>query len=191
MKDLSTLTDKILDEAKLQAQATLDAANSDVQNILKAAQAEADTAAEQIAQNAKHQCEAIHRRAQSQAGIEERSMLLGARRNAIDSAFRLALEKLCAYPQDKVADFLAALAAKYQTVDAELIFNAKDAELGKLVCQKLSAGAHKAELSSTQGSFAGGFIIKEGSVETNCTFEVLIKGIADEVEADVAQILFA
>ena len=46
------------------------------------------------------------------------------------------------------------------------------------------------KLSDETGNFAGGCIIKEGNIETNCTFEVLVKGMRDELEQEVSNVLF-
>ncbi len=41
-------------------------------------------------------------------------------------------------------------------------------------------------LSSKVGEFAGGFILKQGSIEHNCTFEVLVSAVRDELEGEVS-----
>lgn len=191
LNDLSTLTSRILADANEHASAVIKSAEADAAQVMDAAGKDADKAAQGILAAAQHQCEAIAERAESQSGIEQRNMQLSARRSAIDAAFSLAMEKLQSYPQDKMTAFLSSIAEKQMSDNAELIFNAKDRELGQKVCENLNALGKKAVLSDTQGNFAGGFIIKEGSIETNCTFEVLIKGVAEEVETEVASILFS
>ena len=46
-------------------------------------------------------------------------------------------------------------------------------------------------LDTKPGTFSGGLIIKEGSVETNCTFEVMIETAKKEMEAEIAAMLFS
>ena len=48
----------------------------------------------------------------------------------------------------------------------------------------------KVTLSNTTGPFAGGFILDQGSTETNCTFEVLSSSVKEELEARVDAALF-
>ncbi len=220
MNELSKLTDKILAEAQAAAQAIDAAAQSDARQLQEAAKQEAEAEAQAILQAAKANAEAVLRRAQSKAGIEERNMKLGARRDAMGEAYRAALEKLCGTPPQQLVDFLAALVCAYQTEDAELIFNVNDQKLGEEVCKRLAQVERKelleklaqhpiagladllhgrlgegitrhVTLSKQVGGFAGGFILKEGAIETNCTFEVLVQGVTGELEAEVAEILFA
>ena len=58
--------------------------------------------------------------------------------------------------------------------------------------KKCAAAGHpcKVTLSGATGSFAGGFILDQGSTETNCTFEVLSTSVKEELEAQVDAALF-
>lgn len=44
-------------------------------------------------------------------------------------------------------------------------------------------------LSSKTASHAGGMILDEGRVETNLSYEILVKNMRDELEAQVARVL--
>ena len=194
MNELAKLTDKILQEAQEAAQRTLQAAREEGEKTLEAARAQGAKEAQAILDNARRQAEAVAHRAQSQKGVEERSVKLAARRQAIDQAFQLALERLCGAPAEKMAPFLAEMAAKAAGPGGELIFNEKDQALGAQVVElanKALAGRKTAvTLSSQKGTFQGGFILREGNIETNCTYEVLIMGIQEEMEPKVAAVLF-
>ncbi len=47
------------------------------------------------------------------------------------------------------------------------------------------------KLSDKTGDFAGGFILKQGAIESNCTFEVLVGQVREELEGEASSILFA
>ena len=46
-------------------------------------------------------------------------------------------------------------------------------------------------VDSEAGDFLGGLILREGEIETNCTFEVMIKDTKKEKESEIAAALFA
>ena len=194
MNELSKLVDKILEEGKEYAARTEETAKAEAQKTLEAARAQGEKEAAAILDNARRQAEAVAHRAQSQMGMEKRSVKLSARREAIDKAFQLAMEKLCAAPQEKMVDFLSQMAAKAASGDGELIFNQADQALGAKVadrvCQLLEPRGLKVALSGQTGSFRGGFVLREGNIETNCTYEVLIMGVQEEMEPKVASVLF-
>ena len=54
----------------------------------------------------------------------------------------------------------------------------------------MSAGAASLTLSETTRTMRGGFILVDGPVETNCSFESLVRLQKDQLELEVADILF-
>lgn len=195
LNDIGKLTDKILAESKQYAAQTLEAAKAEAGNILDGFRREANFEAKAIIDAAEMAAAGIARRNESQAGIDARSIKLAGRRRMLDVAFVEAIEELKRLPAEKMIDFLADLAATYQTSDAVMIFNAADAKaIGKAVvdrvCEKQAERKLQTKLAEETRDFAGGFILKEDNIETNCTFEILVKGVTDSMEAEVAKILF-
>lgn len=61
----------------------------------------------------------------------------------------------------------------------------------KLRAMKAAADLYRGvTLSETPGKFRGGFILRQGNIESNCTFEVLVAGVKEQMEAEVANVLF-
>ena len=52
-------------------------------------------------------------------------------------------------------------------------------------------GDGKLSLADETGDFAGGLILRRGSVEANCTVELLVELSRNELSARVAELLFA
>ncbi len=194
LNDISVLIDKILEEAKGFSEQIKKTAETEAQNTLARYKDQAQAEAAKITDTAQAQAEAIARRAQSQGGIEERNLILTARRSLIDSTFAKAYDRLCALPEAEKIDFLVRLATASQTAaDAQMVFNKADAALGQKVVEQVNkanqAKGIKLTLDPQAGNFGGGFILREGSVETNCTFEVLVKNIQPRLEAEIAALL--
>lgn len=129
------------------------------------------------------------------ARMESKKGELAVKQQMVAAAFNKAFEMLTSMPQDEYTAFLAGLAAKAAvTGDEELVLNARDkAAVGQAVVkaanEKLANGA--LTLSEAAGDFAGGLILRRGSVEVNCTVELLVELARGEMSSDIAKMLFA
>lgn len=214
---VNAITKQIEAEAKAAAEEVLAAAQGEAQSIAADYQAQAKAACDSALADAKVRAEATRQRAVSQGDMDRRKMLLAARQECVAGAFDKALEMLCALPDEEKALLMVKSALQYQTGDGEYIFNAADRQtVGPLVVEtvnalfkkqqlketfsgnfveqvkKLFAGtaSHTATLSDQTGNFAGGFILRQGDVESNCTYEVLIAGVREDLEGQTSAILF-
>lgn len=199
MNDISTILNKIINNAKEYEKGKRDAAKIASDEVLEEYHRQAQEVSVAILEEAKAQAEAIRQRAISQGGVEERNQLLAARRQAIDKVFTRSLERLRALPAKERKIFYAGQAVKYISIDADatLILCQKDQEeLGRELVQEIENLCKKVgknctvTLANEPGNFLGGFVLREGNIETNCTFEVLNRNAQEELEAQVAQILF-
>ena len=129
------------------------------------------------------------------ARMEAKKSLLGVKQEMVSESFAKAQALLTELPAEQYADFLAKLAAKASvTGDEEIVLNARDREaVGAAVVaaanEKLGGG--KLSLSERTGDFAGGLILSRGSVEANCTAELLVELCRGEMSAEIADMLFA
>ena len=127
--------------------------------------------------------------------MEGRKSMLAAKQELVGESFRRALERIVNLPQDKYVAFLAKLAAQASVSgDEEILLNERDR---KAVGEKLVKAANallpqgKLKLSDETRDIAGGLILRRGSVEANCSAELLVELSQSELAAQVAQILFA
>ena len=128
------------------------------------------------------------------ARMEGRKNMLAAKQELVSRSFQKALEQIVSLPEDRYVDFLAKLAAQAAvTGDEEIILNPRDRErigekLVKAVNERLPKGAMK--LSGDTRDIAGGLILRRGSVEANCSAELLVELSQSDLSAKVAEILF-
>lgn len=129
------------------------------------------------------------------ARMEAKKGVLAVKQQMVSEAFDKALDAIVAMPEKEYAAFLAALAAKAAVAgDEEIVLNARDkAAVGTEVVKAANAALAdgKLTLSDTVGDFAGGLILRRGSVEVNCTAELLVELARGELSSDVAKLLFA
>ncbi len=124
--------------------------------------------------------------------MEARKSVLAVKQDMVSKSFDLAQEKILALPKEKYISFLAALAKKASvTGDEEIILNAKDyAALGEELLKQVNADGAKMTLSSETRDIAGGLILRRGSIEANCSVELLVDLCRGELSSGLADILF-
>ena len=128
------------------------------------------------------------------ARMEAKKSVLALKQQLVSESFDKAGKLLLELPEDKYVALLAKLAAKAAVNgDEEIILNASDRKaLGEKVVKAANAliPGGKLSLSEAEGGFAGGLILRRGSVEANCTTELLTELCRADMSSAVAKVLF-
>lgn len=182
MNNIESIVKKIADDAKLSAEQKIAEAQQEAQQIVSDYQAQADKIMQDAQAQAQKQASVIAERVESQSGLIRRNLMLQYKREAIEQAFQKSLEVLCAQDADKQVTLLSDAAVKYLSADAKVILNEKDKtafgeKLVSEISRKLQAANknYSVSLSADAGSMQGGMILAEGSIETNLSYEILVK----------------
>ena len=128
------------------------------------------------------------------AKMEGRKAVLALKQDMVSKSFDMATDKLVNLPEEQYVALLAKLAANASvTGDEEVVLNARDrAAVGEAVVkaanEKLADG--KLTLSDSCGDFKGGLILRRGSIEANCTAELLVDLCRGDLSAQLAKVLF-
>ena len=128
------------------------------------------------------------------AKMEGRKAILALKQDMVAKSFDRAVDQLVALPEAQYVALLTKLAVKASvTHDEEIVLNARDrAAVGEKVVaaanEKLGGG--KLTLSDETGDFKGGLILRRGSIEANCTAELLVDLCREEMAAELAGVLF-
>ena len=126
--------------------------------------------------------------------MEARKALLALKQGMVSESFDLAEQLLVQLPQDKYIELLVKLAAQATvTGDEEIVLNARDrSAVGQAVVDGANARipGGKLSLSASTGDFAGGLILRRGSIEANCTIELLVELCRGDMSAQLAKVLF-
>ncbi len=128
------------------------------------------------------------------ARMEGRKELLAAKQELVSRSFRKAQEQIVSLPEEQYVAFLAKLAAQASvTGEEKIVLNARDRKaIGEKLVKAANARLKNGRLSLAEetGDFAGGLILRRGSIEANCTVELLVELSRSELSAQVAEILF-
>jgi V/A-type H+-transporting ATPase subunit E len=126
--------------------------------------------------------------------MEAKKAVLALKQEMVSKSFDKAVQQLVALPEEQYVALLAKLAAQASvTGDEEIVLNAKDqAAVPTAVVEKVNSLVPngKLVLSSETGDFAGGLILKRGSIEANCTIELMVELCRGDMSAQLAKVLF-
>ncbi|NLZ49678.1 MAG: V-type ATP synthase subunit E [Clostridiales bacterium] len=198
MSDINVIINKIIKDAENERDAILKEAKDEEASIVSKSVAKAESEKAAMIEKAKKDAAIKKERIISSATIEVRNKKLAAKQQVISKVFNQALEKMKALPKEQYVNFvknsLVALDLKgdekirISKKDADIIDQALLDEVNKI----LSSEGKKAnlKLSSEHGDFAGGFIVEKGKIDLNYTFEALLDLAKDNLEHEVANILF-
>ena len=107
-------------------------------------------------------------------------------------SFDLAKERLTSLPAADYVSFRAGL-VKQAAPNCEgiLVLNETDrTAIGEQLLQAVNAAGGHFSLSNETRDMAGGFLLRSGSVETNCSIELLLDLCKNELTHQLAELLF-
>ena len=199
MDGAENIINKIKDDAHLQASYNIEKAQKEAENILKAT---ADTALQKrnsILKKAQEEVSEKRKRLVAIAELEGRKIRLKAKQELISEVFTLAQKKINSLPPEKYRDVLVDMVISlFPTGDEEIIVSSEDKQkLGdsfiKIVNTKLKERKIKCNIKYAEESreVGGGFILKSGNIETNNSFDSILKMGYNEIEAEVIKVLFS
>ena len=195
MDGIEKIIDRISGDAQREVDDVLAQARAEADKILSQYQAQAQAEADDILTRGEKAAVERGERLASVAQLECRKDVLRAKQEVIEEAFQLAMDKLTQLPQEAYVSLLADLAVEASSKGNEkLIFSVADrARVGKAVVvaanQKLG---DRGQLTLAQETrpMQGGFILSDGAVEVNCTFETLVRLQRETLSTQVAGVLF-
>lgn len=198
MSGAEKLKDKIMEEARLQAEAILKKAEDEAAALIDAAEKEAAAKREEIIEKAKLEAVEVKKRLIAVSELESRKQKLKAKQEMVDEAFSKALDKLGKLPQVEYQTILSEMIVNSITSgDEEIILRPSDkTQLSRDfiddINKKLAAKGIKGNvrLSEESRDIKSGFILKSGDIEINNSFEAIIRMKRDEIEPDVIKMLF-
>lgn len=219
MVGLEKITDKIISDAQAQANDIISEANEKCRIIKAECEQRKKEIEASIEADAVKEGESIKMRAKSGIAMNRRDTMLKLRAGLIDEAFKTATDEILNMDTDGYRALLAGIMTKVMLERAqsesdslrlygenispdkyEVLMNKKDKDahgaavidavrrktLGKLPASTMD----KVVLSDRSVNIDGGFIIKCGDIELNCSIRMLVEGIRPGLETAVADALF-
>ena len=183
MSNLENLTQKILEDGKVEAAKIQEESKSSNDDIINSKIKEANEKAEKIINKANNEAVLIKERVQSEAELKARDTRLRAKREILEKTFNLAREGLKNIDEKRYINFLKSNLEGLDLKDSEVL----------IVPEKFKEAVKKAgiRLNVSEGeSVDSGFLIKDGNIVINYSVESLLDFMREEIEGEVAKKLF-
>ena len=195
MSNIKNLTSKIIEDAKDEKEVILSEAEKEKNKILNKKQEEAREAEKVIIEKA--EIEAISRKERiiSSAKLEARNEKLKAKQEVISEIFEKSIENLCNISAEEFKEFVR-LAILNGNIwgEQKIILNAAGKKIidSKFLSEINEERKSKAivTLSEETRNIKGGFILEKDGIEINNTFEALVNSLKDDLNREVASVLF-
>ncbi|HDK7167271.1 TPA: V-type ATP synthase subunit E [Clostridium botulinum] len=198
MSSINNLTGKILEEAKVKKEEFIKEAKEDGKKILDKKTAEAKIIEKNTIEKAQRESVIRRERILSNAELKVRNEKLQSKQKVIEKVLEKSLEKLSSLSKE---EYLSYIKERILTLpidgDEKIIINLKDKlliaedfinEINSELVKKGKLG--NLSLSDETRDFKAGFILEKNGIEINNSFEALISSMKDELEYEVARVLF-
>lgn len=198
MNGIEKIKARIREDSNTQCEALLREAREKADEITARYEEEAKEYYEKALSKAHSAAATRIARIQSGAHLDVRKLHLAAKQEMLEKAFSEAEQALCSLSAADYTELLTKLALNaVVTGTEELVFSAEDRNLyGKNVVMAVNKALEKEgrparlTLAEESRAFRGGLYVKNGNVETNCTFSALIRFQRERMGREVAEILF-
>jgi V/A-type H+-transporting ATPase subunit E len=192
------IVEKILTDARTEAQRLLESARQQAAQIREQAHTEAQRQRELILAQAHEEAQSRRRAHRAAANAASRNAALAARRAVLDTVFEQTAAKLTALPPAEYRNWLIRLVLQATETGAEeLILSPADRQaLGDSFLKEANAQLSKHDkrgalkLSVETRDIGRGFVLKGKHNEINVTIATLLRRAQDALEIEVAQMLF-
>ena len=180
MAELNKLTDRILDEAKEQAAEIIKAAEEKVERINQNSKKQADQKYEAIVEKGVLEAAGLKERLRSNANLRARDNELKVKQQTIQKVFEAALEDMRNLGDEDLVAYIQKNAG-FSEGSVLIVPQGK---------QDLVRGRFPQANVSDERFTESGFIEITGGIEKNFTFDTQIEYIKDEVQGEIAKVLF-
>lgn len=192
------ITNQIIDDAKAKVKLIKDDALSKAKEVEDKAKVEADKKKEQIIDQANKDAQEQKRRIIGMAQLETRKEMLAAKQEIISAVLDRLMDNLAGMDDQTYLELMEKLLFRViERGDETIVCSSRDRQriadsfwvkINKELVERGKKGA--LVVSPQTRDIAGGFIALSAGVEINCSFESLLEMKKEELESEVAAILF-
>jgi V/A-type H+-transporting ATPase subunit E len=189
---LADIKAKINAEAQAQVKAIEEENDAKISDVTRRADAEVkDIQASYRDRFAKEEPEIVKRR-EIVAELDADKVDLGMKQRLIGEAFESASKLLSEMPRDKYLSFVWNLMEKAVVTGDEVLLVGRDERHidGAWLDEYNASHRTRVSFSPDRLPISGGFVLRNGKIDINCSWEMLIEDIRPDIESEVAKRLF-
>ncbi len=196
--ETKNITAKILDDAKKNAEEIVSEAEAKLKSILENAREEAREIGEKLEKETEELVRKETARILSLAEMEEKKKILQEKIKILEETFHQALDHFQAKSEKEYERIMRGLLIKsVNHGDEEVVVAKSDSDkLDQKFLDSVNEELRKVgkagdlELAMKPGDFNSGLLLRKNRVETWCSFEVLLEILRDDLEIEIAKLLF-
>jgi len=190
---LAQITEKIERDARAEADKILERSREQETIIKRETEAEVKRLEESARERFDKERPEIFRRREIVAKLDVGKIRLGAERRLISEVFEIGLEEMKHLGKEEYIAFCERLLKEgIESGDEVIEFSSGEKYLGSSWVEAFNkANGTKLKVSDRRGDFAGGFVLSNGRIAINCTWEMLIQSASENLENEVVSRLFS
>ena len=196
MSGADKIIEKILNDAKEASEAAVESARSSAEQQVAKAIAKAEKQAQEQVAKSEDEAKEIKRRMMSVAELEGRKNILSCKQEVIEETFEAAKDTLSKLAVEPYRELVKKMLLENVQGEDEISIAEKDKNvfsdefIAEINDELAKAGKGSVKVSSTYVDITGGFILSSSTMESNCSFEALLRMVRQDEEPQVAAILF-
>ncbi|MCL1940298.1 MAG: V-type ATP synthase subunit E [Synergistaceae bacterium] len=189
---LSDIKKKIEAEAQEEVKGILSKAEQEATRLKDDTKKKVEETKKQYSERFEKERPEILRRREIVANLDVARIQLGTKQDLIGKSFEEALSILANLPQDRYLGFVHDLLKKAVDTGNEVVFvgGAENNITQDWLNEFNSKNNTSLTMSNDKLPIKGGFVLKNGRIDTNCSFDMLVKWIRDDIESEVVTKLF-
>ncbi len=197
MTGLEKIVKHIEEESSSNVQELILKANETASQIIADAQKECEKIKTQLKEKSDSEELAYLQRAESAASLQKKKMILSAKQQMISEVLEKAKESLVNLKEEDYFQTILKMLPKHVLgMDGEIVFSKRDHERlpNQFVTKINEVISHvqgaSLKISEQVAQIEGGFLLKYGDIEENCSFEALIAMDKDNLQDNLNTLLF-
>lgn len=198
MSNITGLTNKIIEDAKVSSKEIIDDAKKKEKMIIDEKVSIAENQRKLMLSKAEEESKVKASRIISNANLQVRDMKLSAKIEVLNNIFNAAVEELSRMTGGELLNFIKNTILLLDIDGDEEIIVGEDenrvtTEFINEINKELKSNGKlgKIKLSNERRKIKGGYILAKNGIEINNTFESRVKSLRDDMEAEVAKVLFS
>jgi V/A-type H+-transporting ATPase subunit E len=185
---------KIRADAEEAARRIVDEGRAAADEVAAEARTRVEAQGERLRGKARQRAEEERNRIVTLARLSGRRELLSEKQRLIDQVFEETRRSILEMGRDDYRKLIRAfLEDTREAGDVEVIVDVNETRIDQDYLDQVArelGGDGRLRLSSERREIGGGFVLRSGRTETNCTLETILRDAREKLETEVASILF-
>ncbi len=192
---LNVISERILDDARAESERIARETGKTVTGIRSQEEVRSQAETKKTMAQGREEIERFKKERLATAGLRARDELIATKQRLIDEAFAKAETILDDIDNDEYVSLMAGFIAKNAVGGEDIVLDTRYGALNKQIIKEANTSIKEAKREPVRPAgdarpIGRGVILRRGKIEINCVFARLIKEAREELEADIADLIF-